>query len=161
MGRVRLGLQDLRSSTCGCRSDCRPLRQVHHIQVRAPHAGLASLLTLGSPFPHPRPAFSTLRRRENITAQYLSWKTAEETDCWETTPAEQAANPACAEKVTTLGKDWPDFQERVRAWYNVSETACRKAGKPVEFISMEKYLAPKWQTYAQEVARMRVRVEQP
>ena len=134
---------------------------MHHIQVRAPHAGLASLLTLGSPFPHPRPAFSTLRRRENITAQYLSWKTAEETDCWETTPAEQAANPACAEKVTTLGKDWPDFQERVRAWYNVSETACRKAGKPVEFISMEKYLAPKWQTYAQEVARMRVRVEQP
>jgi LPS sulfotransferase NodH len=100
-------------------------------------------------------------RRENITAQYLSWKTAEETDCWETTPAEQAANPACAEKVTTLGKDWPDFQERVRAWYNVSETACRKAGKPVEFITMEKYLAPKWQTYAQEVARMRARVKQP
>lgn len=100
-------------------------------------------------------------RRENTTAQYLSWKTAEETDCWETTPAEQAANPACAEKCTTLGEDWPAFQERVRAWYNVSETACRKAGKPVEFISMEKYLAPKWQTYAQEVARMRVRVEQP
>ena len=38
---------------------------------------------------------------------------------------------------------------------------CRKAGKPVEFITMEKYLAPKWQTYAQEVARMRARVKQP
>jgi len=74
-------------------------------------------------------------RRENTTAQYLSWKTAVETDCWETSPQEQAANPACAEKVTQLGDDWPEFQERVRAWYNVSETACRNAGKPVVFVS--------------------------
>ena len=100
-------------------------------------------------------------RRENTTAQYLSWKTAVETDCWETSPQEQAANPACADKVTQLGDDWPQFQEKVRAWYNVSETACRKAGKPVEWVSMETYLAPKWQTYKQEVERMRAKVKLP
>jgi len=100
-------------------------------------------------------------RRENTTAQYLSWKTAVETDCWETTPQEQAANPACADKVTQLGDDWPEFQEKVRAWYNVSETACREAGKPVVFVSMEEYLAPKWQTYKQEVERMRAKVKLP
>mmetsp|Transcript_10054 Transcript_10054/g.24019 ORF Transcript_10054/g.24019 Transcript_10054/m.24019 type:complete len:294 (-) Transcript_10054:128-1009(-) len=101
-------------------------------------------------------------RRENTTAQYLSWKTAVETDCWETSPQEQAANPACAEKVTQLGDDWPEFQEGVRAWYNVSETACRNAGKPVVFVSMEEYLAPKWQTYTQEVdVLMRAKVKLP
>ena len=100
-------------------------------------------------------------RRENTKAQYLSWKTAVETDCWETTPQEQAANPACADRVTQLGDDWPEFQEKVRAWYNVSETACREAGKPVVFVSMEEYLAPKWQTYKQEVERMRAKVKLP
>ena len=88
-------------------------------------------------------------------------KTAVETDCWETTPQEQAANPACADRVTQLGDDWPEFQEKVRAWYNVSETACREAGKPVVFVSMEEYLAPKWQTYKQEVERMRAKVKLP
>ena len=46
------------------------------------------------------------------------------------------------------------YESRLKKWQTAA-TAARKAGKPVEFITMEKYLAPKWQTYAQEVARMR------
>ena len=67
----------------------------------------------------------------------------------------QAALPNCAKKVTELGDDWPEFQTRVDEWYATSEASCRAAGRPVTFLSMEEYLAPQWQTYAQEVAKLR------
>lgn len=93
-------------------------------------------------------------RRENTTAQYLSWKTAVTYDCWATDPRKQAADPDCAKRVTELGDDWPQFQTRVDKWYAKSEASCRAAGRPVTFLSMEDYLAPQWQTYEQEVAKL-------
>ena len=93
-------------------------------------------------------------RRENTTAQYLSWKTAVTYGCWATSPQKQAADPSCAERVTELGNDWPQFQIQVDEWYAKSEASCRAAGKPVTFLSMEDYLAPRWQTYEQEVAKL-------
>jgi len=53
-----------------------------------------------------------------------------------------------------LGDDWPQFQTHVDEWYAKSEASCRAAGKPVTFLSMEDYLAPRWQTYEQEVAKL-------
>ena len=93
-------------------------------------------------------------RRENTTAQYLSWKTAVTYGCWATSPQKQATDPSCAERVTELGNDWPLFQIQVDEWYAESEASCRAAGKPVTFLSMEDYLAPRWQTYEQEVAKL-------
>ena len=97
----------------------------------------------------PRPG-----RRKNTTAQYLSWKTAVTHGCWATDPHKQAADPRCAERVTELRDDWPQFQTRVDQWYATSEASCRAAGRPVTFLSMEDYLAPRWQTYEQEVAKL-------
>jgi len=91
---------------------------------------------------------------KNTTAQYLSWKTAVTHGCWATDPHKQAADPRCAERVTELRDDWPQFQTRVDQWYATSEASCRAAGRPVTFLSMEDYLAPRWQTHEQEVAKL-------
>ena len=121
---------------------------MHYLQVRPRQAQVSPPRGLHH-FP--------VGRRHNTTAQYLSWKTAKETGCWESNPRKQAAHPACAKKITALGDDWPEFQARVNEWYAVSEASCRAMGKPVTFLSMEDYLAPQWQTYEQEVAQLRLR----
>ena len=82
-------------------------------------------------------------KRRNHTAQYLSLKTAEKTDCWEGSPAEERGKPECApeRKVTEVGDDYDDFVAGKHEWFEEVYAACKAAGKPTKTVFMEDYLA--------------------
>ena len=81
-------------------------------------------------------------RRRNTTAQYLSWRTAENSGCWDADAGH--LDQACSqhrEKATTLGDDWPAFAWAAKEWYAAGEAACVAAGRPVVHMDTESYIA--------------------
>ena len=77
-------------------------------------------------------------RRQNVSAQYLSWKRAITFggNCWGVTPlAQRYCNNT---RPVTLGNDFPAFQQRVARWYLEVEEAC--VGKTVVTLTMEGHL---------------------
>jgi len=80
-------------------------------------------------------------RRANTTAQYLSYKYAMTTGCWETTPAMQAIAPQCQQpKDYTLHDDWPDFRHGADRWFDQAAALAAHSGKPTMRMEMESYL---------------------
>ena len=77
-------------------------------------------------------------RRQNVSAQYLSWKRAVTFggSCWGVTPlAQRYCNST---RPVTIGNDFPAFQQRVASWYLEVEEAC--VGKTVVKLTMEGHL---------------------
>lgn len=77
-------------------------------------------------------------RRQNVTAQYISWKRASTYGggCWGTQPTEQRD---CREKAPTeIGEDFEEFKRKYTEWYLRVEKAC--VGRTIVQWTTEGYL---------------------
>ena len=77
-------------------------------------------------------------RRQNVSAQYLSWKRASTYGggCWGTRPDEQRD---CHEKAPTIiGDDFEEFKRKYTEWYLSVEKAC--VGRTIVQWTTEGYL---------------------
>ena len=96
-----------------------------------------------------------LLRRENVTAQYISWRRAITQGCWATTPKLRrncSARPVHVEP-TSLAR----FAQRGERWWAEVQAACAAARRPLVLLSMERFvsgeydlkaLADAWMTFS-------------
>ncbi len=107
-----------------------------------------------------------IMERANTTAQYLSWRYATTTGCFQTGPTTNETSEwrrkyreeKCSKpKDPTLHDDWPQFRRDKERWFERASAVVHEVGKPLTRWTMEQFL----QTHPWSPTTMKMMVSAP